>query len=100
MLRWTRMTLADTKGVLASIMKLVPRRQSPYPSLKYMRAGNPMTGTRMWWKTMRGRSMRNWTTSPSDTVTVSLGQTCKRCLKILRGYYCGLNLIINSQRKL
>ena len=40
------MTLADTKGVLASIRKLLPRRQSPYPSLKYIMAGNPMTGTR------------------------------------------------------
>jgi len=43
----TRITLKDTKGVLASMRKLVPRRQSAYPPLKYIMAGNPTTGTKM-----------------------------------------------------
>ena len=71
MLRWTRITLADTNGVLASIKKLVPKRQSPYPSRKYIMAGNPTMGTRTWWKTMSGRSDRNWVTSRMLRVTLS-----------------------------
>ena len=68
------MTLRDTKGVLASIMRQVPIRQSPLimPLRKWRTAGIIIKGTRMWWKIISGFSLRNFCISVTETLTLGL----------------------------